>query len=129
MAIKKIHLKYTFSCDPQDLLDALHKPEVMRNWLAEKVEFNPRTKVFTFHWSNFSETALIGGIDEKQKFIRWEWVGDNNERGEYVSFKLSDEDDEGYTDLYIEDFCEEEDEVLYRKGWDRMMERLNYACM
>ena len=123
-----LQLKYTFNCNPGDLFFALHNPQTMQNWLAEKVTFNSRTKIYTFHWSDTQESARIIEKDDKLGYIKWEWIdGDDHLPGEYVSYRLGEPDDDWYLDLYIDDFCEEAEVDSQKEGWNRLMERLELA--
>lgn len=119
-----IFLSYLYKCKPQHLFFMLHKPEALRNWLAEKVEFDTKTRVYTFHWADFSEKACITELDEKHYILEWEWI-DTVERGAHLRFQVAVcEEDEDMTELIIEDFCEKEDEENYRNRWDKLAERL-----
>lgn len=123
MANVQLNLKYSFDCDPKDLFIALTKPSYLQNWIAEKVDFNPRSEIYTFHWSDSSESARI--IESRQyEFIKWEWIGEERDSLEYVSFRIDDDPEDEYLDLYIEDFCDEFDANSYQEGWNRQMNRL-----
>lgn len=119
----KLSLKYTFCCEPRDLFMALTKPAYLQNWIAENVEFNSRTGVYTFHWTSFSESARITEREDN-KFIKWEWTEGDHPEGEYVSFRIDEPAGDEWLDLYIEDFCDPQEEEDVRAGWDQQMERL-----
>jgi len=123
MAKVQLNLKYSFDCDPRDLFLALTKASYLQNWIAEKVDFNPRSEVYTFHWSDFSESARISE-SRQNEFLKWEWIGEDRESQEYVSFRIEDDPEDKYLDLYIEDFCDDGDQENYKDGWNRQMGRL-----
>lgn len=119
----KLNLKYSFECDPKDLFLALTKPSFLQNWIAERVEFDAVTGVYTFHWGQSNESAKI--VEEaKNRFIKWEWVGGDRGEAEYVSFRIEEIDGDVYIDLYIEDFCDSDEEEILSEGWDKQMHRL-----
>jgi activator of HSP90 ATPase len=129
MPRERIELKYTFNCDPYDLYYALHKPEILANWLAEKVEFDESTGIYTFIWSDFSESARLIEKDEARFFLKWKWVEGDHEPQEYISMRVGEPDEDWYVDLYIEDYCERGEEGLFRENWDAQMIRLSRAIM
>lgn len=121
-----IFMSYLFRCKANDLFFLLHKPEALQNWLADKVIYDNKKKLFTFFWSNFQEMAELTEIDEKNHILVWEWVGEGRDRGEFIRFQVDNTDEGDYTtELIIEDYCNLEDEVAYRKRWDKLINRLN----
>lgn len=125
MTRKHIELKYTFTCDPVDLYFALHKPDVLSNWMAEKVEFDEMSGVYTFHWSDFSESIRIIDQNDAQRTLKWDWLDNDYTEHEFTQFRVGDADDSWYVDLYIDDYCDEFDEELQRTDWDKHMKRLS----
>ncbi len=90
--------------------------------MAEEVEFDENSGVFTFHWTHFTESARI--TDRKpDSYLRWEWVDGDHFDGEYVSFRI-DEPGDDWLDLYIEDFCDADNEKEVRAAWDTQVKRL-----
>lgn len=119
-----IFLSYLYKCKPHHLFFMLHKPEALRNWLAERVEFDSKSRVYTFHWAGFTEKAHITEIDEKYHILEWEWL-DTQERGSHLRFQVAPyEEDNDMTELIIEDFCDKGDEENYRSRWDKLAQRL-----
>lgn len=121
-----IFMSYLFRCKINDLFFLLHKPEALQNWLAEKVIYDSKKKLYTFFWSNFQEMAELTEMDEKNHILAWEWVGEGRDRGEFIRFQVAASDEGDYTtELIIEDYCSLEDEMEYRKRWDKLIHRLN----
>lgn len=125
MARKRLELKYTFTCDPYDLYVALCKPEVLRNWIAERVEYDEFGHTYTFYWLDSSESAQLVLQDEKLRALTWKWLDAGYESTEYTRFRVGEADEAWYVDLFIEDYCDEEDEALSREDWDSQMKRLS----
>ncbi|MCB9235776.1 MAG: SRPBCC domain-containing protein [Bacteroidia bacterium] len=125
----KLQLKYTFDCDPRDLFLALSKPAYLQNWIADEVEFDPQTGVYTFHWESFSESAKV----DKQKmneYLRWTWVeAEDREETDYIEFTIRSIPGDEYIDLHIVDFCDPLEETQVKTGWDKQMTRLERLLM
>lgn len=122
---KMIFLTHLFKCKTQDLFFMLYKPEALRNWLAPEVTYDSKSKMYAFHWKDAKEVAKLTEMDEKYHILSWEWVENENSRGEYVRFQVAEsEEEEGWVELIIEDFCEAGEENLYREKWDKMLKRL-----
>lgn len=121
---KVIFLSYYFRCKPEDLFFMLHKPEALQNWLADKVYFDSKTKIFTFSWNNTQEQAHVTEVDEKYHVLAWEWLGEHN-KGEQIRFQVALAEDEEHTELIIEDICESGDEKIYQQKWDKIIRRLS----
>ena len=118
-----LELKYSFDCEPRDLILALTKAEYMRNWLAERVEVDDKTGIYSFYWRNYSESARI--VDKVQdRYIKWQWIGIERPANEYLIFSIDIIPGDSYVDLYILDICEPGDREIMTKGWDKLMDRL-----
>lgn len=118
-----LELKYSFDCEPRDLMLALTKAEYMRNWLAERVELDDKSGVYSFYWRNYSESARI--VEKVQdRYIKWQWVGIERPANEFLIFSIDIIPGDSYVDLYILDICEPGDREIMTKGWDKLMDRL-----
>jgi hypothetical protein len=129
MKKKLIELKYYFSCEPYNLFYALFDPTAMQNWIAEKVDFDEETGIYTFYWADYSESARIEEKDEYELFLKWKWVDGDHEPDEYISYRINYDEDEQKLVLLIEDFCEEGFEENYTDGWDKLIRRLSRAAV
>lgn len=121
----KLNLKYTFACTAKDLFLALSKPTYLSNWIADEVEFDSVTGVYTFQWASFSESAKVQ--DQKRNiFLKWEWIdAEDREDGDFVEFRIDAVKGEEYIDLFVTDFCDSDEERQIKDGWDRQMQRLD----
>lgn len=119
----QLRLKYTFDCMPKDLYLALTKPSFLQNWIAETVEYDNQTQVYTFGWGASQESAHIVESVENH-FIKWAWVGKPELGEEHVSFLIEQSPEDGLVDLHIEDFCDENEQRSLREGWEDQMRRL-----
>ncbi len=118
-----LELKYSFDCEPRDLFLALTKPEYMRNWLAERVEQDDKTGVYSFHWRNYTESArLVEKIQDR--YLKWQWVGGERPNNEFLIFSIDMIPGDVYVDLYILDICEPSEREIMTRGWDKLMDRL-----
>jgi hypothetical protein len=95
----------------------------MRNWLAERVEFDEATGIYTFYWRHFSESARIM---EKvtERYLRWQWVGVERPNNEFLVFSIDLIPGDVYVDLYVIDICEPGEETNMINGWNKLMDRL-----
>jgi hypothetical protein len=119
----KLNLKYSFECEARDLFLALSKPNHLKNWIAPRVLFDGETGVYTFFWGKSSDSARI--MEQvSNRFLKWEWVGGDRHPGEYVSFRIVSPPGDSLIDLYVEDFCDQDEEKILHAGWDKQMERL-----
>ena len=121
----KLELKYTFNCSPINLFYALYQPQTLKNWMADRVEYDESTHTYTFYWAGFPETARLIEKDEDKLFLKLEWQNDqamNNQ--EYLSFQVGEPDDDWFVDLFIEDFCDSNEVDVQREEWDQQMGRL-----
>jgi hypothetical protein len=119
----KLELKYSFECEARDLFLALSKANHLKNWIAPKVHFDDQSGVYTFYWGKTSDSARI--VEQvTNRFLKWEWVGGERHPGEYVSFRIIAPQGDPLIDLYIEDFCDQDEEKIQQSGWDKQMARL-----
>jgi uncharacterized protein YndB with AHSA1/START domain len=118
-----LELKYSFDCEPRDLFLALTKSEYMRNWLAERVEQDEKTGVYSFHWRNYTESARI--VEKVQdRYLKWQWVGGERPNNEFLIFSIDMIPGDVYVDMYILDICEPGEREIMTRGWDKLMDRL-----
>lgn len=120
----KINIKYSFHCDPQTLFHALTRPAILQTWLAPRVDFDDKTNVYTFHRKHYIEAAKIVE-SKKNQFLKWDWVKGERDPNSYISFLISSGTDaDDWIDLFIEDFCDKDDEKDIRLGWEKQLRRL-----
>jgi hypothetical protein len=119
----KLELTFSFECTKHDLFLALSKPNHLRNWIAPKVAFNEDTGTYTFGWGKSSDSAKIVE-EEKDKFLKWEWVGGDRSAHEFVSFKIVSIPGDSMIDLQITDFCDANERKILTAGWEKQMARL-----
>ena len=56
--------------------------------------------------------------------MRLEWTGKDHQPGETLTFKVMDRDDDGLTELLIEDYCDAGEEKDFRQMWDDNLRNL-----
>ena len=95
----------------------------MQNWLAERVVKDEITNVYTFYWRDFAEAAIIEEQRPKQ-YLKWKWVASDRAKEDYIEFRIDTTAGDDLLDLYITDFCDQNEEKQVRKGWDKQMQKL-----
>jgi activator of HSP90 ATPase len=119
----KIELKYTFSCSAKDLFAALTQPDYLQHWIADRVEFDRKTGLYTFWWGESQESARI--VERlNNRYVKWGWEGESRAEGEFVIFKITIDPDDEYVDLYITDYCDEMEVKIVTREWEEQMQRL-----
>lgn len=118
-----LKLKYSFDCDERDLFLALTKTPYMQNWLAEKVDFDEKTGIYTFHWRFYSESAKISE-KVQNRYLKWDWVDAERGPRDFIAFSIHAIPGDDYVDMYIYDICEEDETETMKQGWDKLMNRL-----
>lgn len=125
MEREKLKLKYSFNCDPRDLYLALTKPEYLQNWLADRVEYNSSNQTFTFHWTNYSESAKVKD-SVRDKMLTLQWTdGDDRQSGDELTFRIHEFPDDDFIDLEIEDVCDAGEASQLTADWDTHMRALD----
>ena len=104
----KYELEYTLNCSPKVLFTRLSTPDGLCEWFAEDVTVEG--DIFTFLWNGSEMKARLAAIKEN-KFVRFEWIGDDEEDEEsnYFEFRINIEELSGSLALLITDFAEPEE--------------------
>jgi uncharacterized protein YndB with AHSA1/START domain len=114
-------LEYTLNCSPKVLFSRLSTPEGLSEWFADDV--NVDGDIFSFFWSKSELKARLIALKEN-KFVRFEWLDNNNEASNYFEFKINIEELTGSLALIITDFAdpEEKEDAIYL--WDSQITEL-----
>jgi len=108
-------LEYTLNCSPKVLFTRLSTPEGLCGWFAENV--NVEGDIFTFLWNRSEMKARLAAMKEN-KFVRFEWLEDEDEESNYFEFKINIEELSGSLALLITDFAEPEEKQDAVSLWD-----------
>lgn len=119
----KIKLKYSLRAKPKDLFLALTTASYLQNWVANRVDFDSATGIFTFHWNKYKESARIAE-QQVPLFVKWEWVDGSRDAGEFVTYQIVAPPGDDLIDLIVEDYCEANEENAIRSGWEKQFKRL-----
>jgi uncharacterized protein YndB with AHSA1/START domain len=111
----KYELEYTLNCSPKVLFSRLSTPEGLGEWFAEDV--NVEGDIFAFVWSKSEIKARLSALKEN-KFVRFEWLYDNDEESNYFEFRINIEELSGSLALIITDFAEPEEKEDAVSLWD-----------
>jgi uncharacterized protein YndB with AHSA1/START domain len=111
----KYELEYTLNCSPKVLFSRLSTPEGLCEWFADNV--NVDGDIFTFFWNKAESKARLAALKEN-KFVRFEWLDNDDEESNYFEFRINIEELSGSLALLITDFAEpeEKDDAIYL--WD-----------
>lgn len=117
----KYELEYTLNCSPKVLFSRLSTPEGLCEWFADNVTVEG--DIFTFLWKKSESKARLAALKES-KFVRFEWVDDNDEESNYFEFRINIEELSGSLALIIIDFAdpEEKEDAIYL--WDSQISDL-----
>jgi uncharacterized protein YndB with AHSA1/START domain len=111
----KYELEYTLNCSPKVLFSRLSTPEGFEEWFADDV--NVDGDIFTFIWSKSESEARLSALKEN-KFVRFEWLDNNDEESNYLEFRINIEEISGSLALIITDFAEPEEKEDAVNLWD-----------
>lgn len=111
----KYELEYTLNCSPRVLFPRLSTPEGLCKWFAD--DAIAEGDIFTFFWNKAESKARLSAIKEN-KFVRFEWLDNNDEETNYFEFRINIEELSGTPALIIIDFAEpeEKEDAIYL--WD-----------
>jgi len=108
-------LEYTLNCSPKVLFTRLSTPEGLCEWFAEDVTIEG--DIFTFLWNKSEMRARLAAMKEN-KFVRFEWLEDEDEESNYFEFRINIEELSGSLALLITDFAEPEEKEDAVSLWD-----------
>ena len=112
---EKYVLEYTLNCSPRVLFSRLSTPEGLSEWFADDV--NVEGDIFTFVWDKSEIKARLIALREN-KFVRFEWLGNDDEESNYFEFSIIIEEISGSLALIITDFTEAGEKEDAVSLWD-----------
>jgi len=89
----------------------------------QKVDFDEKTGIYTFHWRFYSESAKISE-KVQNRYLKWDWVDAERGPRDFIAFSIHAIPGDDYVDMYIYDICEEDETETMKQGWDKLMNRL-----
>ena len=120
----RYELEYNLNCSPKVLFSRLCTPEGLCEWFAEDVSVDG--DIFTFTWNKSETKARLVALKDN-KFVRFEWLDDNNEESNYFEFRINIEEISGSLALIITDFSEPEEKEDSVNLWDAQLDDLKRA--
>ena len=120
----RYELEYNLNCSPKVLFSRLCTPEGLCEWFAEDVSVDG--DIFTFTWNKSETKARLVALKDN-KFVRFEWLDDNNEESNYFEFRINIEELSGSLALIITDFSEPEEKEDSVSLWDAQLDDLKRA--
>ena len=111
----KLELEYTLNCSPKVLFSWLSTPEGLEEWFADKVVVDK--DLFTFTWDETESKARLSALKEN-KFVRFEWLGKEDEETNYFEFKIMVQELTSDVALIITDFADPEEKEDAVFLWD-----------
>ena len=120
----KYELEYTINSSPKVLYNRLSTPSGLSEWFADDV--NLHGSVFTFIWEQTEQQAKV--VQRKDnKYIRFQWVGDEDSDGTYFEFRLAQDELTGDVSLMITDFADEDERDDAIELWDTQIAELKHV--
>lgn len=111
----KLELEYTLNCSPKVLFSWLSTPEGLEEWFADKVVVD--RDLFTFTWDGTESQARMSALKDN-KFVRFEWIGEEDEESNYFEFKIIVQELTSDLALIITDFADSEEKEDTIFLWD-----------
>lgn len=121
---ERYELEYNLNCSPKVLFSRLSTPEGLSEWFADNV--NVDGDIFTFVWNKSELNARLIALKEN-KFVRFEWLDNNDEESNYFEFTIIIEELSGSLALIITDFAEAEEKEDAVSLWDSQIADLKRA--
>ena len=120
---KKYELEYAINSSPKILFNRLSTPGGLSEWFADDV--NLFGSVFTFIWEQTEQRAKV--VQRKDnKYIRFHWVGDEDEAS-YFEFRLSQDELTGDVSLMITDFAYDDEKNDAVDLWNTQIAELKHV--
>ena len=121
---KQIQLEYIVNCSPKVLFNRLSTAAGLTEWFADDVRVKGNR--YTFIWGNSNEEAEKK-IHRENKLVRFEWVGDEENKDEsYFEFVINQDDLTNDVSLTIIDFAEEDEIAETTSLWDSQISTLKH---
>lgn len=117
---QKLELEYSFRCSKSFLYKYISNPGGLAEWYADDVQY--RNNQYCFVWDEEDHVATLSESKINQ-VARFKWVNEDH-AGEFLEFRLLEEDLTRETILKITDFCEENDRKEAEMLWDISIQRL-----
>ena len=106
MSLIKYSLEYPVRTSISFLYKRLSTPSGLSEWFADNV--NIKNNILTFYWEGSEEQAIVLK-QEKEKFIRYQWLEDEGEE-KYFEFSIQIDDMTKDIALIVTDFAEDEED-------------------
>jgi uncharacterized protein YndB with AHSA1/START domain len=119
----KLELEFTINSSPKVLYARLSTPGGLSEWFADDV--NQLGKVFTFIWEGAENKAEVV-LRKENKYIRFKWLGLEEEDGDksYFEFRINKDELTGDVALMITDFVEEDEADSTTELWNSQIAEL-----
>lgn len=121
---KQIQLEYIVNCSPKVLFNRLSTAAGLTEWFADDVRVKGNR--FTFIWGSMNEEAEKK-IHRENKMVRYEWVGDDENKDEsYFEFIINQDDLTNDVSLTIIDFADDDEVDETISLWDSQISTLKH---
>jgi uncharacterized protein YndB with AHSA1/START domain len=121
---KQIQLEYIVNCSPKVLFNRLSTAAGLTEWFADDVRVKGNR--FTFIWGGMNEEAEKK-IHRENKMVRYEWVGDDENKDEsYFEFIINQDDLTNDVSLTIIDFADDDEVDETISLWDSQISTLKH---
>lgn len=121
---KQIQLEYIVNCSPKVLFNRLSTAAGLTEWFADDVRVKGNR--FTFIWGSMNEEAEKK-IHRENKMVRYEWVGDDDNKDEsYFEFIINQDDLTNDVSLTIIDFADDDEVDETISLWDSQISTLKH---
>jgi len=129
MSKKLIHIEHQLSSKSESIIwNAISTPEGMAKWLADEVEQQGDTLIFTWGLTYSQHEIKRADIVELVRFqsIRLQWHGDEDPDA-YLEMRVDRSDLTGAYTLSITDFAPEDDTDSLYDLWEDNLKRLHHS--
>ncbi len=117
----KLELEYSVRSSPHILFQYISNPSGLQSWFADNVEILGAGE-YRFSWEDGTENVAKMIKNVTNKYTRFEFNNGND--GEYLEFRIEQDEITGDVELIIVEFVNEEEAQMAASIWDSAVEDL-----
>ncbi len=117
----KLELEYSVRSSPHILFQYISNPSGLQSWFADNVEILGAGE-YRFSWEDGTENVAKMIKNVTNKYTRFEFNNGND--GEYLEFRIEQDEITGDVELIIVEFVIEEEAQMAASIWDSAVEDL-----
>lgn len=114
---------------PEKIYPYFIRPVYMEEWLAESVDIDEETEHYLITIKG--ETFRLELFEKvPNRFAKYRWLDHPQKRGQVLAFQVdATTSEEGFTDIFVYDCCEQLHVSLLEEEWFELFEKLKNAIL